>query len=611
MLRETAYVNARKAVESLCLDILVKWRGDEETGRDQLDEILCEVIVISDSESDDSDSGDDEDDSSAVSSEDESLVERVMRHDVPVRAELLAVDPSPAPVVANSSRSDGLRANHAPQKVKKPSRKDKKAVKWGQRGFQRYQAARDQAWHQAVERQRLEDDEPMASNVPNAADRSASHGPQQWRAGEPGRADPGAVTRNPGESAYHAHRPYGSPLPSVDVPHEPGNWANESQRTVPTATYHMPQQIRTREYTPSSDFRPIVGSRTAPYGVPEVERVDHHGQDLKDYLLPSIEPASPGAPSQPPRFPVSYRPPEPGLSYVGHSSTSRTTHQPGRTVGAVAAAYNGRPDFPEEGFIKLPPRSGPSRMPLVADQHREPFILLNPQDASAAGNSGVQATPSGLGSRHPPIRWDGVATRDDMDLRPGRRPIWVGHDGAILRSESRPIIIQDSAPPSREAPRHMDPAYVSSDNRRSSPIQRDDVRHLGRGWLDYRDRRQLDSSIDQRIENLPGEFVEIVRVSNKFPRQHEPHPAPAEADRYGLWPAPQDQGNSQQQLVGGVARYDARQLPGPGQRIERVVGRVEVPTYHGENMPFAAQQPQGYPRQERMVGIEYIRPHPR
>ena len=60
LLRETTYVNARKAVEPVCLDILVKWRGDEETGRDQLDEILYEVVVISDSDSDDDD--DDEDD---------------------------------------------------------------------------------------------------------------------------------------------------------------------------------------------------------------------------------------------------------------------------------------------------------------------------------------------------------------------------------------------------------------------------------------------------------------------------------------------------------------------------------------------------------------------
>ncbi|PHH89279.1 hypothetical protein CDD83_6365 [Cordyceps sp. RAO-2017] len=47
--------NHTRAVQALCLDILVKWRGDEETGRDQLDEILREVVVISDSEDDESD----------------------------------------------------------------------------------------------------------------------------------------------------------------------------------------------------------------------------------------------------------------------------------------------------------------------------------------------------------------------------------------------------------------------------------------------------------------------------------------------------------------------------------------------------------------------------
>ncbi|KFH44688.1 hypothetical protein ACRE_045580 [Hapsidospora chrysogenum ATCC 11550] len=54
LLKETSWQNARKVVEALCLDILVKWRGDEETGRDQLDEILREVVVISDSDSEES-----------------------------------------------------------------------------------------------------------------------------------------------------------------------------------------------------------------------------------------------------------------------------------------------------------------------------------------------------------------------------------------------------------------------------------------------------------------------------------------------------------------------------------------------------------------------------
>ncbi|CAK7232606.1 hypothetical protein SCUCBS95973_008315 [Sporothrix curviconia] len=68
--QETSYANARRAVEQLCLDVLVKWRGDEENGRDQLDEILREVIVISDSEGEDDDGEDEEADSSGVESGD-------------------------------------------------------------------------------------------------------------------------------------------------------------------------------------------------------------------------------------------------------------------------------------------------------------------------------------------------------------------------------------------------------------------------------------------------------------------------------------------------------------------------------------------------------------
>lgn len=68
LLRETSWENARKAVEGLCLDILVKWRGDEETGRDQLDEVLREIVVIDDSDSeeeeDENDSGSEEEASS-------------------------------------------------------------------------------------------------------------------------------------------------------------------------------------------------------------------------------------------------------------------------------------------------------------------------------------------------------------------------------------------------------------------------------------------------------------------------------------------------------------------------------------------------------------------
>ncbi|KAJ2897803.1 hypothetical protein MKZ38_004365 [Zalerion maritima] len=48
LLRESNYIQARKAVQEPCLDILVKWRGDEETGRDIASEVLRELVVIDD-----------------------------------------------------------------------------------------------------------------------------------------------------------------------------------------------------------------------------------------------------------------------------------------------------------------------------------------------------------------------------------------------------------------------------------------------------------------------------------------------------------------------------------------------------------------------------------
>lgn len=62
LLKETSWENARKVVEPICLDFIIKWRGDEETGRDQISEILREIVVISDSENSSDDSFDDDDD---------------------------------------------------------------------------------------------------------------------------------------------------------------------------------------------------------------------------------------------------------------------------------------------------------------------------------------------------------------------------------------------------------------------------------------------------------------------------------------------------------------------------------------------------------------------
>jgi hypothetical protein len=104
--------------------------------------------------------------------------------------------------------------------------------------------------------------------------------------------------------------------------------------------------------------------------------------------------------------------------------------------------------------------------------------------------------------------------------------------------------------------------------------------------------------------------VEIVRVSNKFPRQHEPRPVASGAARYNLRSAASHHQVSQQPYD-GVTRYDPGNPPVQGQRIERVVGRVEVPAFPDENAPFVGRPADGYPRQERVVGIEYVHPRPR
>ena len=88
MLRETSWANARKVVEPICLSVLLKWRGDEETGRDQLEEILREVVIITDSDTEDSseDSSDSEESGesdSGVSASDDGSDEPIVIVDSP------------------------------------------------------------------------------------------------------------------------------------------------------------------------------------------------------------------------------------------------------------------------------------------------------------------------------------------------------------------------------------------------------------------------------------------------------------------------------------------------------------------------------------------------
>jgi hypothetical protein len=144
-------MNARKVVEPVCLDVLVKWRGDEETGRDQMDEIIREVVIITDSEGDeDDDSSSDEEDSSeeegevtsASSTEPPSLPasRNQQRLPEPVQQARLLVALTP-----EATEDESMEGAISSRTRAKPL-KDKKA----QRGFKRYQAA----WEEALHRRR-------------------------------------------------------------------------------------------------------------------------------------------------------------------------------------------------------------------------------------------------------------------------------------------------------------------------------------------------------------------------------------------------------------------------------------------------------------------------
>lgn len=153
LLRETSWMNARKAVEPICLDVLVKWRGDEETGRDQMDEILREVVIITDSEgesdSSDEDSSDEEGEVTSVSSEEafslppsRNQQRSVPPDDQPARSS----GPSVSQIVDRDD--DGAISSRTRARTDPKSQKDKKA----QRGFKRYQAAWEDALNRHQER---------------------------------------------------------------------------------------------------------------------------------------------------------------------------------------------------------------------------------------------------------------------------------------------------------------------------------------------------------------------------------------------------------------------------------------------------------------------------
>lgn len=137
LLREMTWNDARKVVQPACCDVLVKWRGDEETGRDQLEEILREVVVISDSE----DEGAAEDEYPDVLSKLAAAESRRRRYASTVHRR----------TASTATLQEGTAAMNASRPIAPGANGGPTAERIQRRGFKRY-AAMQQAWDDALKR---------------------------------------------------------------------------------------------------------------------------------------------------------------------------------------------------------------------------------------------------------------------------------------------------------------------------------------------------------------------------------------------------------------------------------------------------------------------------
>ncbi|CAG8971889.1 hypothetical protein HYALB_00007804 [Hymenoscyphus albidus] len=288
LLRETSWVNARKLVESVCLDIIAKWRGDEETGRDQLDEILREVVVITDSEDEDDDSSDDE----TTDEEDAKISDPVSMTAPTPTTGVFRTQPLPPPINNPSPSQNNAGQNPSGAISSRTRSKMQPKVRadiTSQRGFSRYRAA----WDEALDRQRsdqLMSTRPIDSPVYDVSSK-------------------GVRFVAPIPPHISQHRTSGSQPASKQTDYSSMNQRNYETNTAmqPAPYYHREHsrvsgtlshsnQVTVRHQTDqrmNHDFQPRFGTPLRPNDQrPVFVRGSSQKTGLQDMLVPSIETVS-------------------------------------------------------------------------------------------------------------------------------------------------------------------------------------------------------------------------------------------------------------------------------------------------------------------------------
>ncbi|KAL7623996.1 hypothetical protein AAE478_005553 [Parahypoxylon ruwenzoriense] len=440
LLKESDWANARKAVEKPCLGIIVKWRGDEETGRDQLDEILREVIEISDSEEE---SGDETPGPVHVPAQHASTKSATTSRHQENSQDIRLADHHPA--TRAHRRDPSIPDFLVSPRHKVITRSERRAARKTQR-FRRYAAAAE-----ALAGASHHNDHAYGSSA------------------APSGSVPMDLTRSPG-TAYTIISSREPTIAARDSPNMENlhirpemqtnlqyfNSASRRERTVamslepPEVNVYAPSQLA---HNPDG-YRPKVGLPPTRFDHPQAP-LSPGRNGLKDMLVQSIEPASP----------IDYR--------ESHDASRALIRAPRRFEEAHRVISR---DFHEPAGSILHPRSPRgliSGNEVVAKRH----VAVYPGEFEThAGPAYVHVnhTGRGEGSRRAPIEYiserpaasSRIADRalsqswpvsgeeaaqyiDDVPLRTRARPIIIEEDDEVFQMRRYPDDGDSLAPPFR------------------------------------------------------------------------------------------------------------------------------------------------------------------
>ncbi|KAI8949533.1 hypothetical protein F4801DRAFT_591056 [Xylaria longipes] len=634
LLRESNWANARKAVEKPCLDIIVKWRGDEETGRDQLDEILREVIEISDTESESEDEGSSADNAHIHIPRTRSVVASISNRAVSRLSRM------PNHQIGGDSRTSSPA--HAgpltPTRLRNLSKAERRTARKTQQRFKRYAAAAEALANSSNQNGQGSMPGFVATPIEVVRRQGSAHPVNTYR------TTPSAVA----QETYIPRTSYGYtevqriPLHSDPVNHD--RMAGRPYIPVDPRVHGGTEQFIRVPDAQRSKVGPYSANHSHPLPVPPLSPVR---LGLQDMLLPSVEPRSPNGALVLPD--ASHR-----VRCEGQQSTTEAPRVISRTIvepavpayrpqspGVIAtndevAAKRRRVTtyFPENfrgspnSYVRVAPRNqddishGP-QVDYLADGRHQPSRVPERvvyQDASwATPGQEVRVVRPEDGSntlRAYPI----PVTRDDRSPMVSRAPDRVVYPSnprtpthqeypinrieAPLRSRANPIIIdgEHNYEPRRVIEVRGSPAHeiYRTASPRGKVIRSPHVQGESR----VRDLSRV-VYIDESTDRLRGEPSNRHHLSHQFqsgePAYYEtsrpispamslyphPHPQPRTLDRSTWYTIPYD---------GDVVRVN---------ELERIQPAQPSPAFREIQVPFPEA-----PRLERFSGLRDHRPHP-